>query len=103
MHFKSIKYDFRILHVYEHVSKHVITSLNSYVLSGLGAPGVVRHDQAYYFHPYSYGRNGYPTVFYIRFICCVKTNLANNKIIRIPPLKRPCNGTRRKVGTVRKF
>ena len=78
MHFKKIKYYFWILHFYENVCENVINSLNFDVLSGLGAPGIFQNDPAYHFNPYSYGRSGYPMVFYMismilwdifKFIC----------------------------------
>ena len=65
MHFKKIKYDFWILHVYENVCGNVIKSLIFDVLSGFWAPGAFQNDPAYHFNPYSYGRSGYPMVFYM--------------------------------------
>ena len=65
MHFKNRKYYFWILHIYEKVCGNVIKSLIVDVLSGFWAPGAFQNDPAYHFNPYSYGRSGYPMVFYI--------------------------------------
>ncbi len=58
--FKNRKYYSWILHVCENVHE------NDH-LSGFWAPGAFQNDPAYHFNPYSYGRSGYPMVFYIWF------------------------------------